>query len=40
MQTSNYMTYDYSNKKFIGVTLEQPVRNIVIYDDLTQVMPK
>ena len=35
----NYLTYDHTNKKFLGITLEQPVRNIFVVDDLDETMP-
>ena len=40
LKTVNYLTYDSTNFKFVGITLEQQVRNIVVYDDLNEVMPK
>ena len=39
MQTVNYLTYDLANKKFLGITLEQPVRNIFVVDDLNETIP-
>ena len=39
LKTVNHLTYDNVNKKFVGITLEQPVRNIVVYDDLSEIMP-
>jgi len=40
LQTVNYLSYDEVNKKFFGITLEQPVHNIVIYDDLSKTLPE
>lgn len=40
LQTSNYLTYDQEHKKFLGITLEQPVRNVAVYDDLHETLPK
>ena len=39
LQTVNYLTYDHSNNKFLGITLEQPVRNIFVVDDLNEIIP-
>ena len=39
LKTVNHLTYDNFNKKFVSITLEQPVRNIVVYDDLSEIMP-
>lgn len=36
----NYLTYDPSNKKFLAITLEQAVRNICIFDDRGELLPK
>ena len=40
LSTVNFLTYDTVNKKFMSITLEQPVRNVAIYDDRIQIMPK
>ena len=37
---SNYITYDPYNKRFMAITLEQSFRNVIIYDDLTELIPK
>lgn len=40
LSASNYVTYDPYNKRFIAISLEQSFRNVIIYDDLTELVPK
>ena len=40
LNASNYVTYDPYNKKFIAITLDQSFRNVIIYDDTAELLPK
>ena len=40
LDAANYVTYDPYNKKFIAITLDQSFRNVIIYDDAAELLPK